>query len=117
MPTDSAISAMERLFVCPGNSYVHPSIAQQIVEAFCLLLATEEHRRILFDDFQDAYKKRSAVAHGAAEVVSEDELLGAQHVLRDAVIKLLIDPVLSKITNLTQVKEMIKDIKFGKRTG
>ena len=111
------ISAMERLFVGAGNSYVNPSIAQQIVEAFCLLLATEEHRRSLFDDFQDAYKKRSAVAHGATEVVSEDELLGAQHVLRDAVTKLLIDPVLSKITDLSQVKEMIKDIKFGKRKG
>lgn len=109
------ISAMERLFVRQENPYVNPSIAYQIVEAFCLLLATDEHRRRLFDDFHDAYKKRSAVAHGAAEAISEEELLGAQHVLRDAVTKLLIDPVLSKITDLRQVQDLIKDIKFGKR--
>ena len=109
------ISAMERLFVRQENPYVNPSIAYQIVEAFCLLLATDEHRRRLFDDFHDAYKKRSAVAHGAAEAISEEELLGAQHVLRDAVTKLLIDPVLSKITDLRQVQDIIKDIKFGKR--
>ena len=47
--------------------------------------------------------------------ISEEELLGAQHVLRDAVTKLLIDPVLSKITDLRQVQDIIKDIKFGKR--
>ena len=109
------ISAMERLFARQGDPYVNPSIAQQIVEAFCLLLASDEHRRRLFDDFQDAYKKRSAVAHGAAEAISEEELLGAQHVLRDAVAKLLIDSELSKITDLKQVQNIIKDIKFGKR--
>ena len=108
------ISAMERLFVREGNPYVNPSCAQQIVEAFCLLLATDKCRRKLFDDFQDVYKKRSAVAHGAAVVISEEELLGAQHVLRDAVVKLLIDPGLSKITDLKQVQDIIKDIKFGK---
>ena len=109
------ISAMERLFVRQGDPYVNPSIAQQIVEAFCLLLATDKYRRKLFDEFQAAYRKRSAVAHGAAEVISEEELLGAQHVLRDAVVKLLIDPGLSKITDLKQVQDIIKDIKFGKR--
>lgn len=106
---------MERLFARQGDPYVSPSIAQQIVESFCLLLATDEHRRRLFDDFQDAYKKRSAVAHGAAESISEEELLGVQHILRDAVTKLLIDPELSKITDLKQVQNIIKDIKFGKR--
>jgi len=55
------------------------------------------------------------VAHGAAETISEEELLGAQHILRDAVTKLLIDPELSKITDLKQVQNIIKDIKFGKR--
>ena len=55
------------------------------------------------------------MAHGAAETISEEELLGAQHVLRDAVAKLLIDPELSKITDLKQVQNIIKDIKFGKR--
>jgi len=109
------ISAMERLFAKQGDPYVNPSIAQQIVESFCLLLASDEHRRRLFDDFQNAYRKRSAVAHGAAETISEEELLGAQHVLRDAVTKLLIDPELSKITDLRQVQDIIKDIKFGKR--
>lgn len=55
------------------------------------------------------------MAHGAAETISEEELLGAQHILRDAVTKLLIDPELSKITDLKQVQNIIKDIKFGKR--
>ena len=109
------ISAMERLFARQGDPYVNPSIAQQIVEAFCLLLATDKYRRKLFDDFQDAYRKRSAVAHGAAEAISEEELLGAQHLLRDAVVKLLTDPELSKISDLKQAQDMIKDIKFGKR--
>ena len=109
------ISAMERLFARQGDPYVNPSIAQQIVEAFCLLLATDKYRRKLFDDFQDAYRKRSAVAHGAAEAISEEELFGAQHLLRDAVVKLLTDPELSKISDLKQAQDLIKDIKFGKR--
>ena len=109
------ISAMERLFARQGDPYVNPSIAQQIVEAFCLLLATDKYRRKLFDDFQDAYRKRSAVAHGAAEAISEEELFGAQHLLRDAVVKLLTDPELSKISDLKQAQNLIKDIKFGKR--
>ena len=111
------VAAFETLFVSHGSQYMNPGIAYQITETLCLLLATPENRRQLFDDMQGVYAKRSAVAHGAAKSITKEELRTVQSIARDAIIKILVDPVLSQVTDIKQLAEMVADAKFGKRTG
>lgn len=63
------VAAMEALFQTDTSKYVSPSIAQQIVEAFCYLIADEKHRRGMFEQMRTFYGKRSAFAHGGAPML------------------------------------------------
>ncbi len=108
------VAAMEALFCKQENPYVSPSIAQQIIESFCYLLVEEDKRRQCFEDMQDLYRNRSAVAHGGEKSLTEEDVWQARMYLMFSVDMLLMDERLSKITTITGLRELVKDIKFGK---
>ena len=109
------VSALEALFQPDADKYVSPSIAQQIVEAFCYLVVDEKQRRQTFEEMRSFYKRRSAVAHGGVTDLSRKDVLLVRTYLRAAVSKLLFDPVLSQIRTPQDLAEHIKNVKFGKR--
>lgn len=109
------VAALEAMFTVQEKQFVSPGLAQQILEAMCMLVAAPERRRKLFEAMQDAYGKRSAFAHGAAKKINSEELRWMQKLVRDAIIKMLTDPVLSKVKDPKEISELLKDIKFGKR--
>ena len=110
-----AVSALETLFQVEVDKYVSPSIAQQIVESFCYLIADASHRRQTFEEMRSFYKRRSAVAHGGETDLSRRDVLLVRAYLRAAISKLLFDPVLSQIRTPQDLAEHIKNVKFGKR--
>jgi len=107
------VSALEALFQHNGNQYVNPSIAQQIIEAFCYLIVAPEERRKCADELQSSYGKRSAIAHGASKELSESEVQKMRSYLRIAVCKLLMDAELSKIKTTEELLSIVKHRKFG----
>ena len=109
------VSALETLFQPDTDKYVSPSIAQQIVEAFCYLVVDEKQRRQTFEEMRSFYKRRSVVAHGGETDLSRRDVLLVRAYLRAAIPKLLFDPVLSQIRTPQDLAEHIKNVKFGKR--
>ena len=109
------VSALEALFQAETDKYVSPSIAQQIVESFCFLMVDDEHRRATFEEMRSFYGKRSAIAHGGSKEITDRDARLVRNYLRHAIGKLLTDPNLSKIHNVKDIAEMIKDRKFGKK--
>lgn len=109
------VSALEALFQKETDKYVNPSIAQQIVEAFCYLVADEKRRRLTFEQMRQFYGKRSAVAHGGKAVVSTKDVTLVQVYLQAAILKLIDDPILSTLKTVDEVATLILDKKFGAR--
>ena len=107
------ISALESLFQVETDKYVNPSFAQQIVEAFCFLIADEDRRRKTFEQMRPFYGKRSAVAHGGKTNISKKEVELVRNYLRAAVIKLIDDPILSKLKTPEALAALVRDKKFG----
>lgn len=107
------VSAFEALFQKETNKYVNPSIAQQIIESFCYLVADESHRRNVFETMRPFYGKRSAFAHGGRTIVSTGDLDLLRAYLRAAILKLIDDPVLSGLKTIDEVAALICDKKFG----
>ena len=107
------VAAMEALFQTDTSKYVSPSIAQQIVEAFCYLIADEKHRRGMFEQMRTFYGKRSAFAHGGAADVTVEDVQLVRSYLRAAILKMIDDPVLMKLKSPDEVAARIRDIKFG----
>jgi hypothetical protein len=107
------VSAFETLFQKEIDKYVNSSIAQQILEAFCFLIADECKRRETFEQMRSLYGKRSAVAHGGKTEVSKQEVELVRNYLRVAVIKLVNDPILSKLKTIDDVSALILKKKFG----
>lgn len=108
------VAALETLFQLDTDKYVSPSIAQQIVEAFCYLVVDEKQRRQTFEEMRSFYKRRSVVAHGGETNLSRRDVLLVRAYLRAAISKLLFDPVLSQIRTPQDMAEHIKNVKFGK---
>ena len=108
-----AVSAMEALFQKETDKYVNPSIAQQIIEAFCYLVADDANRRNVFESMRPFYGKRSAFAHGGKKSVSNDEAQMVRAYLRAAILKFIDDPVLSGLKSINEVIALICDKKFG----
>lgn len=109
------VSALEALFQVETDKHLSSSIAQQIVEAFCLLMVDEKRRRATFEKMGTFYKKRSAIAHGGSMVILDQDARLVREYLRYAIIKLLTDPNLSQIKTAKEISDLIKDIKFGKK--
>lgn len=107
------VSAMEALFQSEMDKYVNPSIAQQIVEAFCYLIVDEKNRREVFDQMRMFYGKRSAIAHGGKTIVTIDDAKLVRNYLRAAILKFIDDPVLSSLKSINEVSAIIRDKKFG----
>ena len=107
------VSAFEALFQKETDKYVNPSIAQQIIESFCYLVADESHRRNVFETMRPFYGKRSAFAHGGRTIVSTGDLDLLRAYLRAAILKLIDDPVLSGLKTIDEVAALICDKKFG----
>lgn len=110
-----SVSAMEALFQSDADKYVNPSIAQQIVEAFCYLIVDEKHRRGVFEQMRTFYGKRSAIAHGGKTFVTVDDARLVRSYLRAAILKFIDDPVLSSLKSLDEVSAIIRDKKFGEK--
>lgn len=108
-----AVSAMEALFQKETDKYVNPSIAQQIIEAFCYLVADDANRRNVFESMRPFYGKRSAFAHGGKKSVSNEEAQMVRGYLRIAILKFIDDPVLSSLKSIDEVIALICDKKFG----
>lgn len=109
------VSALEAIFVADRDRYVNPSIANQIIEAFCYLIGDDDEKRIVYEQMHGFYEKRSAVAHGGDKKISKEDVRVAQQYLRAAVVKLLNDPVLSKVPTVEELGELVKDRKFGRK--
>lgn len=109
------VSAMEALFQADTSKYVSPSIAQQIVEAFCYLIADEANRRNVFEQMRSFYGKRSAFAHGGKSEVTVEDVQLVREYLRVAILKMIDDPTLSSLRSLEDVAARVRDIKFGKK--
>lgn len=109
------VSAMEALFQVDTSKYVSPSIAQQIVEAFCYLIADMAKRRDVFEQMRSFYGKRSAFAHGGKSEVTVEEVQLVRAYLRAAILKMIDDPILSSLRSLEDVAARVRDIKFGKK--
>ena len=107
------IAAMEAMFQSEVDKYVNPGIAQQIIESFCYLIVNEANRRCVFDQMKPFYGKRSAVAHGGRLVVTAEAVCLVRSYLRAAILKMIDDPVLSKLKSSDDVAAMIRDMKFG----
>lgn len=107
------VSAMEALFQSETDKYVNPSIAQQIVEAFCYLVVDEKDRRGVFEQMRTFYGKRSAIAHGGKTIVTIDDARLVRSYLRAAILKFIDDPVLSSLKSINEVSAIIRDKKFG----
>lgn len=107
------VSAFETLFQKEFDKYVNSSIAQQIVEAFCYLIANESKRREAFEQMRSFYGKRSAIAHGGKTEVTKQEVELVRSYLRVAIIKLLNDPILSNLKTIDDVSALILNKKFG----
>lgn len=107
------VSAFEALFQKETDKYVNPSIAQQIIESFCYLVADESHRRNVFETMRPFYGKRSAFAHGGKTIVSIGDLDLLRAYLRAAILKLIDDPELSRLKTIDEVAALICDKKFG----
>ena len=107
------VSAFEALFQKETDKYVNPSIAQQIIESFCYLVADESHRRNVFETMRPFYGKRSAFAHGGKTIVSTGDLDLLRAYLRAAILKLIDDPELSRLKTIDEVAALICDKKFG----
>ena len=107
------VSALEALFQSETDKYVNPSIAQQIVEAFCYLIVDEKNRRGVFEQMRTFYGKRSAIAHGGKTIVTIDDARLVRSYLRAAILKFIDDPVLSSLKSLDEVSAIIRDKKFG----
>lgn len=107
------ISAFETLFQVETDKYVNSSIAQQIVESFCFLIADEDKRRKTFEQMRPFYRKRSAIVHGGKIKVVKKDVELVQVYLRGAIIKLIDDPNLSKLKTPEALAELVRDKKFG----
>ena len=107
------VSGLEALFRVEADKYVNPSIAQQIAEAFCFLVVDEDKRRKTFEEMRHFYQKRSAVGHGGQIEVSKREIELVRMYLRAAVIKLIDDPILSKLKTPEALAALVRDKKFG----
>jgi hypothetical protein len=107
------VSAFETLFHAETDKYVSPSIAQQIVETFCFLIADEDKRRKTFEQMRPFYGKRSAVAHGGKTKVTHKDIRLVQAYLRGAVLKLVNDPTLSTLKTMDDISNLVRDRKFG----
>lgn len=107
------VSAFETLFQVETDKYVNSSIAQQIVESFCFLIADEDKRLKTFEQMRPFYRKRSAIVHGGKIKVSKKDVELVQVYLRAAVIKLIDDPILSKLKTPEALAELVRDKKFG----
>ena len=109
------VSAMEALFQADTSKYVSPSIAQQIIEAFCYLIADEAKRRDVFEQMRSFYGKRSAFAHGGKSEVTVEDVQLVRAYLRAAILKMIDDPILSKLRSSEDVATRVRDIKFGEK--
>ena len=109
------VAAMEALFQTDTSKYVSPSIAQQIVEAFCYLIADEKHRRGMFEQMRTFYGKRSAFAHGGMDDVMVEDVQLVRSYLRAAILKMIDDPVLATLRSPDEIAARIRDIKFGEK--
>lgn len=109
------VSALEALFQVETDKHISSSIAQQIVEAFCLLMVDEKCRRATFEEMGTFYKKRSAIAHGGSKIILDQDARLVRKYLRHAIIKLFTDPKLSQIKTAKEISDLIKDVKFGKK--
>ena len=108
------VAAMEALFCKQENSYVSPAIAYQIIESFCFLMIEEKNRRQCFDELKDLYSNRSAIVHGGEKELTEEDVLRVRLFLAFAVNKLLMDSTLSRLKTVCELRELVRDIKFGK---
>lgn len=108
-----AVSALEALFQIDKNKFLSPSIANQIIEAFCFLVAKENDRRRVFEQMRPIYGKRSAVAHGGQLTVTNDDVRLIRDYLRAAILKFIDDPVLSNLVSIDDVAAIVCDKKFG----
>lgn len=107
------VAAMEALFQKEIDKYVSPSVAQQIVEAFCYLVAGEKDRRSVFEQVRKFYGKRSAIAHGGRAKVTLEDVRQMRGYLRAAIMKMTDDPMLSQLKSIDDVAEHVQDKKFG----
>lgn len=107
------VSAFEALFSFSNGPYVSPSISQRILEAICYLVTEPDRRRSTFEFLKKFYEKRSAIVHGGTSEVGKEESRLLRGYLRAAVVKLITDPELSKVTKMDGLSQIILARKFG----
>lgn len=107
------IAALESIFQVETDKYVNPGIAQQVVESFCYLIVDEPNRRRVFDQMKPFYRKRSAVAHGGKTEVTVEDVHLVRSYLRAAILKMIDDPILSKMVTPKELAAKVQDMKFG----
>ena len=110
------VSALETFFKNDTDRYVSASLAQQIVESVCFLVADEDKRRAVFEEMRPFYKNRSAFAHGGQKDIEQNDVRRVLEYLRIVVLKFLTDPILSKLQSAEEMAELVRTRKFGAKS-
>ncbi|MNO41868.1 hypothetical protein D3C76_320470 [compost metagenome] len=107
--------ALESLFNLQSKgSLVTPSIANQLSEFTAFVLGKNLADRLEINRIvKRMYDKRSAIAHGRSNSVTQEDVRDAYWILKDAIIRLLTDEELSVIGNIDGLKGWVENKKFS----
>ncbi|AZV56765.1 HEPN domain-containing protein [Clostridium sp. AWRP] len=108
------IFAIEALLQLNKGGIVSPSIASQISEYASFIIGSKLEERIDIEKtFKDLYSKRSDIAHGRSQSVSEEDLKTAFLMARDLIVKILTLPDFQNIKSIQDIQEWVKNKKYS----
>lgn len=107
------IFALEALFTFREKG-ISPSIAHRLAEFTAFIAGNSFEDKIhLEKSVKKLYEKRSGIAHGGSFNVSREEFLEAMQLLKRVITKLLIDPDLSALKSIDQLREWVQRQKYS----
>lgn len=96
---------------------VSPSIAYQLAEFTAFIVGNSSEEKIrLEESVKELYEKRSAIVHSGSFNVSKEEFLEAMRLLKRVITKLLIDPNLSALKSIDQLRGWVQQQKYSRHS-
>lgn len=93
---------------------ISPSITYQISEFAAFIISDKLETRLEIEKIvKDLYAKRSAIAHGGSNNVSEEELIEALNLMKNIITALLVNKQFQEIKDMDQLNKWIKNKKYS----
>ncbi|CAM3930331.1 HEPN domain-containing protein [Mucilaginibacter galii] len=107
------VFAIEGMLQYTPESFITPSIISQIGDWLAFIIGEEkDERKSIVNYFKNVYRKRSAIAHGGAKTITQEDLSIAMQIAKHMVISFLTKPPFSEMKTVKDLSDFITDCKF-----